>query len=485
MSDPPSAGESPKHPLYYVGTLVYSRAGLAWVFMWLLWGDFCFTMMETVVPSIVPLRLNELQSPNWVLGLIMGTIPAILNVLLNPIISTASDHHRGRFGRRIPFMLFTVPFIVLALCVMGFSTELGGWLHGLIGVQTGWSRATATIVVIAVAMGLFKFSDMFVNTVFWYFFNDVVPDAIMARFLGLFRMVGAGAGILYSWFIYQFALSHMREIFLGAAGLYFVGFTAMCLFVKEGEYPPVEKLAKRRGDVVGLVKGYLKHCLQHKIYRYFFLHNMLWSLASSVAIFTTFMYLSLGLTLEQLGKVAAAAGVITLLVTYPAGAVSDRFHPIRTMLWVKCALLLTTPLSLVWLFTRFAPDVNFNIFISLQVVAVPLMVLYSAAMLPMFMRLLPKDHYGQFCSFNAICQSAVGAVGGLLAGGFFDLMKNFFPDATWGNNFAYRMLPVWQLPFLLIGFVFLVLLYRTWKQLGGDSHYVPPGSTQYPPAQEL
>jgi hypothetical protein len=29
--------------------------------MWLLWGDFCFTMMEAVVPSIVPLRLKELE----------------------------------------------------------------------------------------------------------------------------------------------------------------------------------------------------------------------------------------------------------------------------------------------------------------------------------------------------------------------------------------------------------------------------------------
>ncbi|MEX1118521.1 MAG: hypothetical protein WEB60_06975 [Terrimicrobiaceae bacterium] len=48
MIDSPSTAQSPKHPLYYVATLVYSRAGLAWVLMWLLWGDFCFTMMQTV-----------------------------------------------------------------------------------------------------------------------------------------------------------------------------------------------------------------------------------------------------------------------------------------------------------------------------------------------------------------------------------------------------------------------------------------------------
>lgn len=53
----PVAATADRHPLFYVGTMVYSKAGLAWLFMWLLWGDFCFTLMETVLPSIVPLRL--------------------------------------------------------------------------------------------------------------------------------------------------------------------------------------------------------------------------------------------------------------------------------------------------------------------------------------------------------------------------------------------------------------------------------------------
>jgi hypothetical protein len=159
-------GTAPKHALYYVGTLIYSRAGLAWVFMWLLWGDFCFTMMETVVPSIIPLRLRELDAPNWVLGVILVTVPSVLNVLLNPIISTTSDRHRGRFGRRIPFMMISAPFISLALCLMAFSTEIGHLVHGLIGGVTGWSSATVIIGVIAVAMMAFKFTDMFVNAVF-------------------------------------------------------------------------------------------------------------------------------------------------------------------------------------------------------------------------------------------------------------------------------------------------------------------------------
>jgi maltose/moltooligosaccharide transporter len=469
------AGDTVKHPLYYVGTLVYSKAGLAWVFIWLLWGDFCFTMMEAIVPSIVPLRLRELDSPNWILGAILTTIPCILNVLLNPVISTTSDRHRGKYGRRIPFMLFTVPFVAIALCLMGFSTDLGRLLHGLIGTQTGWSTATVTIGIIAFAMIMFKFSDMFVNTVFWYFFNDVVPHNVMARFLGLFRMVGAAAGALYSWFIYQFALSHMREIFLGAAVLYFVGFGAMCLMVKEGEYPPASKLAKR-GDFFGMLKTYARECLQHKIYRYLFLHNIFWNLSTAVGIFGVFLYLSLGLTLDQLGKVGAAVGVVTMILTYPAGAFADRFHPLRAMFWIKIAIVATAPLGFVWIFTSYPPEVNFKIFIVFQVIAFPMALIYTATGLPMLMRILPKDKFGQFCSFNAICSAGIGSFSGIAAGLFFDWMKNLFPDAVYGKDFAYRMAPLWSLPCLIVGLIFMILLYRTWKQLGGDTHYVPPGS---------
>jgi hypothetical protein len=55
-------------------------------------------------------------------------------------------------------------------------------------------------------------------------------------------------------------------------------------------------------------------------------------------------------------------------------------------------------------------------------------------------------------------------------------MRTLFPDANWGKDFYYRMIPVWTLPFLCLGMFFLVRLYRTWKQLGGDAHYIPPGS---------
>ncbi len=71
-------------------------------------------------------------------------------------------------------MLIATPFIALFLCLLGFSPEIGSWLHGsLVAQATGWSLGATTVGVIGFLLVLFYTADLFVGTVFWYFFNDV------------------------------------------------------------------------------------------------------------------------------------------------------------------------------------------------------------------------------------------------------------------------------------------------------------------------
>ena len=97
--------------MYRVGTLSYTRAGLAIIFFWLLWGDLCFTMMETVIPMVLPVKLVEFGAPAWMILLVTSSIPQIINVFMNPVISFKSDRHRGPRGRRIPFITATMPLL--------------------------------------------------------------------------------------------------------------------------------------------------------------------------------------------------------------------------------------------------------------------------------------------------------------------------------------------------------------------------------------
>ena len=80
---------------YSVGTLTYTKMGLVALFGWLLWGDFCFQMMEAVTPAIIPLKLQPLDAPNWAIALIMVTLPGMLNMTVCPWVSFKSDRHSG------------------------------------------------------------------------------------------------------------------------------------------------------------------------------------------------------------------------------------------------------------------------------------------------------------------------------------------------------------------------------------------------------
>ena len=88
--------------LYRVGTLTYTRLQLIAVCAWMLYGIFCFCLMEALVPSLLPLSLKRFDASNTMIGILVGSIPGILNFIVNPIVSTRSDRTRTRIGRRMP-----------------------------------------------------------------------------------------------------------------------------------------------------------------------------------------------------------------------------------------------------------------------------------------------------------------------------------------------------------------------------------------------
>ena len=113
---------------YHVGTLTYTTSTLRRLFFWLLWGDFCFFMVETVVPSIIPLMFKELKASNLLIGIVLATIPRIISSVLNPVISFKSDRLRSRWGRRIPFLVVTMPFLVLCFVGLAFAIDISEWI---------------------------------------------------------------------------------------------------------------------------------------------------------------------------------------------------------------------------------------------------------------------------------------------------------------------------------------------------------------------
>ena len=63
--------------LYRVGTLTYTRLQLIAVCAWMLYGIFCFCLMEALVPSLLPLSLKRFDASNTMIGILVGSIPGV------------------------------------------------------------------------------------------------------------------------------------------------------------------------------------------------------------------------------------------------------------------------------------------------------------------------------------------------------------------------------------------------------------------------
>lgn len=460
---------------FKVGTLTYTKASLITLFLFLLWGDFCFTLMETVVPSIMPLKFNQIGAPNWALGLILVTIPNIMAAVINPIISFRSDRFRSKWGRRIPFLFGATPFLVIFLILLGYAAPIGKWLHD-VALHGHFSEMTVMLVLIGVLMACFQFFNLFITSVYYYLFNDVVPQAFLARFMALFRVVGSLAGAGYNFFVLKYAETHMQTIFIVAGLLYLVAFIMMCWKVREGDYPPPPEYIGEKTGFRAALRTYATECFTHRFYWFIFIANacvaMTWASGSYVLLYQT-KYIALDFAF--IGKVSGICGMVGVALLYPAGILADRKHPLRVMLFAMGLQSFMGPFSIA--FAMFRPGIPNEwvpwIFITLTVTSLPIHTLYAASELPALMKVFPKDRYGQFSSANALVRSGALIVGGVACGAFFDLMGRLHPNP----EYCYRFLPVWNFVFQGIAFIFTWLLYREWKKLGGKESFTPPTPT--------
>lgn len=428
--------------------------------------------MEAIWHNILPLVLKAEGAPNTVTALVVTTIPQAMNFVLNPIISTVSDRYRSKRGRRIPFLLFSAPFITFFLILLGASRDIGGWLHGLLGeLLPDLTVPMVTVALICVLIVCFRFFELFVAAVFYYLFNDVVPPEFLGRFLGLFRVIGSLAGALFNFFLFQYAESHASMIFFGGALLYGSAFLLMCINVKEGEYPPPSSMSGKKAGAVVVVKTYFRECFSYPIFRKVFAYSAILGAAGSINIFLIFMALSIGLTLEEMGKVAGVAGVVGMLLMYPMGALADRFHPLRMKMIAQAAFCFVSLVQCVFLFHNFPRDTAFLIYAILAGISIPVFAANTAASMPMLMRLFPHERFGQFCAANAMCGALGSIVGGVFAGSFLDIMKRAFST---DGDYYYRFVPVWSLIFMVSAAFATFSIYREWKKLGGDKRYRSP-----------
>lgn len=437
-----------------IGTLTYTKMGLIALFIWMLWGDFCFTLMEILIPQLLPLTMKKLNASNALIGLFVGSLPAMLNMIINPIVSFKSDRTRTKWGRRRPFLFFATPFVTIFLIGLGWAPYLAKWLTT--NILTSVNPVTMAFVMVGICAISFQVFNMFVGSVFYYIFADVVPQKYMGRFMSCFRVVGAAAGFVFNRYILGFADTDSAWIFTGVSLLYFVSFMLMCFKVKEGEYPPPADTEERK-NFFSSIKLYFKECFSNPYYRWFFLGTGLNAVSVVCrAMFNIFFATkTLGLQLDAYGKIMSWGMIIGLVLYVPLGYLVDKLHPIRVYIFGITLVVFTN------IFGFFLIHDKRTFFIFSMLLAV-VYVIQVASTLPMYAALLPKARWGQFCSAQAMFQAILLIVANYGGGLFIDFIG------------SYRFIYVWDALFTSVALVAMYFVYVGWKRYGGYHHYVAP-----------
>ena len=475
---PEAAGAPAGVKTYHCGSLTYTKGAIAVLFAWLIWGELCFLLMEWVIPNILPLKMKSLGCSNSMMALILTTIPGILNIGIGPYISFKSDRYRSRWGRRIPFILGSMPFLCVSLALLGFSDDITRLLQRHAAFFMQFSPTTITISLIAFFLILFQFFNTFVGSVFWGLYNDVIPAQFMSRFYGALRVFNGIAVSGVNYYIFKYAESNMREIFIGASMLYLVGFGIVCLRVKEGKYPPLkgEEDPQKSG-----LRVFLEQCFQEKFYWLTFAMSICIGIVAVSGTFNVFFQREMGLSLDDIGKYNAITYIAALGFMYFVMTFIDRWHPVRVSAYYSVFSIIGIFMNWAWVFVSLPGKLFFWIYLGYGLINVLQIALSGAIQMPIIVRLYPKSRFTQFMSARGIIGAPIGLLAGLAVGVFLDFIKR----CCNGSDFAYRFIFVWNTFFSILVAVTVVWTYLYWYRLGGDKHYHPPAPWNKSKVEEM
>ncbi len=383
---------------------------------------------------------------------------------LGPIISYRSDRHRSAWGRRIPFLLWSTPITFGSMLGLAYCPQLGEMTHAwLAGRSPGLNACVLTYFALFYTM--FEFACIASLVLFGALVNDVVPRSMIGRFYGLFRAVSLGAGIVFNTWLLGWSETHFSAVFVGISVLFGVGFTVMCLAVREGDYPPPPPPAVAQpGASTGASAGFWRACVtffrECFSLRYYQLVFTAMLLASLVFMpFNTFSIpyaKTLEMETDRYGALVAGSYMVSLVLAYPLGWLVDRFHPLRVGIATMAIYAVATTYGIV----AVRDPGTFAVALVAHTI---LSGAYFTATAGLGAFLFPKSRFAQFASAAAMASSAGSIVVGLLLGPMLDLTGK-----------AYWLTFVAGLLLCSTSLVMLIVVYRMFMRYGGAEHYVAP-----------
>lgn len=162
---------------------------------WITFGHFGTALSMTIVEPLMNLRLKSIGVSESSVGLLASMNLWAVSFLVM-YFSWKSDHCLSRLGRRTPFVLMALPFIVVALILFAISTQK--WL------------------LVCLMLMYFFFNDMKAST-YPLLALDCASKPVLARVSGIIAIVVSAAGFLSTRIGSRMADGHPKRVFFTAA----------------------------------------------------------------------------------------------------------------------------------------------------------------------------------------------------------------------------------------------------------------------------
>ncbi|WP_338764136.1 MFS transporter [Massilia sp. METH4] len=381
---------------------------LAGMLAWLLLGDLGLAMRDrAALPSGLEL-LRVAGASDTATSLLLSTVPALLSMVVVPLVGWHSDRHRGRWGRRRPYLFVAGPAGCAALAGLAYSPALGVALDSALG---GWSPGPQPCRLIAFGLfwTVFDCAALCALSLFTGLVNDVVPFGWLGRFYALFRIVGLGAGIAFHSWVFALTDHYLAEILVGTALVFGGCLFAMCVGVREPAVPP-PAAGRPHGVPARLPAG-------------LFTAPILWAIAMFMCAAVTFNPFNTfyqffahasAVPKATLGMLTAAGYAVSICSAFAIGWLVDRCGAMRVS-----AAVMTAYLAVAALGTAIVDDAATFQAVYLCHVIVSGAWWTAAASMPM--ALFPRERFVQFNATKDFAVVAGMIVVGIVQGPLLDL----------------------------------------------------------------
>lgn len=346
----------------------------------------------SLVTTYLPLILKQYTSSATLIGFAIGG-EGIFSSLIPLWVGVMSDRiWTKRWGRRRPFMIFAAPFMAASLMLAPF--------------QPGY-------VPIAVSTFVFFAAYHFYTSPYQSLLPDVTPPDSHGKVQG-FQTFMRGGGMFLGMVVAGVLFYRWKPLPFILCSVLIMVFTYLTV-VKIHEPEPERSLLLPRQGIWGEMKRIWQSTRQNKGIQRFLVASFLWE--STLAGLRPFIMLwfiyALGATAQVGALLLGLVGVTYMVAGLASGFLADKYGRSRMMragLWVYLGGCL---------FGAFITDIKWAF------IFLPFFGLGGAIVLTLpyaiLIRLMPKEHIGQFTGMFSMTRGLANIVAPVIAGGAIDI----------------------------------------------------------------